>query len=896
DAGSKGADEGRGNSGDVRRFLNRLLGLRVEAQGLLFAYYAAVLGAEIQKARAEGKYSEGLADVAGTRIHLQSRNVLWVDPLSKLVTTNTAFSVDRGLSWEAAKRRLERERLPGDSSGFRMSRRPLGSTYLVLLALQKPGARNLFSIARPNTGAAYFDMDRSDLEAKYLPPPVSGSPAEAQLEGLWRAAYEAALSQCSHGPGCRLGPDCAVGRRITTVNVLSGSVVRVWGVLEAVLSRREMELPKMERMLRVVRVEWDDNEGNGGGASGGEDGSAQQVRQDCGSRRDSAADMTEKPQSSGSPQVILSCSTDGADGGGDGDIASAPVVDAAAGPSDTAVGDTNQGPGGSTAPAAAGNGRRQCNSADADGCAASSSHSSQQHVVGVRYPAALLGEVVLALTATSVQNALAQMQAAGPLSQRTPHASTAVALIPPDNPTQVDSRALAQAFRPPRTLLHFFRKPDLGQVGSQGGIGEVSSGTGSHVPADNGADLAAAAAAAGSAAGVAKGSALLIAATKRERELMVGKTGAVKAEGLGPLSQQPQLRRLPVQGDLGVDASGREFTAPPSSAQPAKRPRLAVAPLSGRGAGPKQQQQHQQQLPSGCCNGGGGIMVAFARGQQIQARQQQQRRVGGGSQGPAAAAVADDDVIDVVSVDLSERTPCDGSASVDTPKPSAPSCDVVMVDSSDDDNGDGATGVGTSAEATGRKSGGGVTLGYGDGGGRASAGTVGARDVGKDERNFKDSGDGDEHDADSEGDEVEDDDGADEDFIAEDDEGGKDGDDWQPTKQRGNGAAAGLATGNGTCGHNRGRGSRGRGHGRSGYLTAKRGSLGMRQAAISRGGVGGVTGAYGGSCGGSGESAAVTATVAKLRGMGFSARQAEKASWMARGDFARAVELCLQGM
>lgn len=35
--------------GDVRRFLNRLLGLRVEEQALMFAYYAAVLGAEIQK-------------------------------------------------------------------------------------------------------------------------------------------------------------------------------------------------------------------------------------------------------------------------------------------------------------------------------------------------------------------------------------------------------------------------------------------------------------------------------------------------------------------------------------------------------------------------------------------------------------------------------------------------------------------------------------------------------------------------------------------------------------------------------------------------------------------------------------------------------------------------------
>eukprot|EP00198_Chlamydomonas_reinhardtii_P004217 XP_001693553.1 predicted protein [Chlamydomonas reinhardtii] len=165
--------------GDVRRFLNRLLGLRVEEQALMFAYYAAVLGAEIQKARAEGKYSEGLADVAGTHIQLQ-----------------------------------------------RGSRTQLG-------------------------GASYFDMDRADLDAKYLPPPEPGSPGEEALEAVWRAAWRAALDTCMHGPACRAGPQCGVGRRITTVNVLCGSVVRLWGVLEAVLARREDELPKMERSLRV---------------------------------------------------------------------------------------------------------------------------------------------------------------------------------------------------------------------------------------------------------------------------------------------------------------------------------------------------------------------------------------------------------------------------------------------------------------------------------------------------------------------------------------------------------------------------------------------------------------------------------------------------------------------
>jgi hypothetical protein len=41
---------------------------------------------------------------------------------------------------------------PGDRSGFRVSKRPMFGRSMCLLALQKPGARNLFSICRPNTG------------------------------------------------------------------------------------------------------------------------------------------------------------------------------------------------------------------------------------------------------------------------------------------------------------------------------------------------------------------------------------------------------------------------------------------------------------------------------------------------------------------------------------------------------------------------------------------------------------------------------------------------------------------------------------------------------------------------------------------------------------------------
>lgn len=40
------------------------------------------------------------------------------------------------------------------------------------------------------------------------------------------------------------------------VSILSGSIVRVWGVLESVLQRHEHMLNKSDRTMRVVRVEF----------------------------------------------------------------------------------------------------------------------------------------------------------------------------------------------------------------------------------------------------------------------------------------------------------------------------------------------------------------------------------------------------------------------------------------------------------------------------------------------------------------------------------------------------------------------------------------------------------------------------------------------------------------
>lgn len=57
------------------------------------------------------------------------------------------------------------------------------------------------------------------------------------------------LCSCGAGRGAQ-GASCGVGKRLQTVTLLSGSVVRVWGTLESVLGRHEHQLSRAERIMR----------------------------------------------------------------------------------------------------------------------------------------------------------------------------------------------------------------------------------------------------------------------------------------------------------------------------------------------------------------------------------------------------------------------------------------------------------------------------------------------------------------------------------------------------------------------------------------------------------------------------------------------------------------------
>lgn len=184
------------------QFLTELTHLR-PPKTLHGSYFASTLAAEIAAAKAEGRFSEGVSDLSGSSITIKGQpkvrargaadsrvsvlpllaacfhveavrqvtcsaatptlpppssrvQVLWSEPGAATAAQRTlvhTLLVDRGVSFPEALRRLAHEQMPGDDSGFRRSRRPMFGAHLVMLAIQKPGQKNVYSLVRPNTGA-----------------------------------------------------------------------------------------------------------------------------------------------------------------------------------------------------------------------------------------------------------------------------------------------------------------------------------------------------------------------------------------------------------------------------------------------------------------------------------------------------------------------------------------------------------------------------------------------------------------------------------------------------------------------------------------------------------------------------------------------------------------------
>lgn len=239
---------------DVGRFLNRILGLSVEKQNLMFSYFCECLHATIETSKREGRYSEGVTDVSGSSITMvRGPQPVFTDfQKGVMETKHVTLNVDRGIDWDSAVN-LFQEHGSNNLDGFYRSKREQRGQRLFLLAILKESSTHLFNITRPNTGRSPFEEEKTDLLHKYKK--ISLQEAEAG----WKSQYERTRNHCIHGLGCKNGSSCKTGCRITEIHLLCGGIIPLLSALEIAMEKHadKLGLTKDSRSLRVVRVELD---------------------------------------------------------------------------------------------------------------------------------------------------------------------------------------------------------------------------------------------------------------------------------------------------------------------------------------------------------------------------------------------------------------------------------------------------------------------------------------------------------------------------------------------------------------------------------------------------------------------------------------------------------------
>ena len=239
---------GTKESGEINRFFNRILMLEVDLQNAVFETFFAVYTELVRVDKANGEFDEGIENLNRVQgrlvqgIQVDTQELLHKDPRSGAETSYVRLSLDRGISWEAAKAAYDEmsktER--GSMEGFYEYRQSPASDPIYVLAkemIQLGGAgatgttwiarrrQRQFAIWRADSGAdtgrsfgrqAYFEADlRGERFSR-----IYGSEEDLEMvKAGWTDLY-----------------DKTVDQRTVKEHLLTGDVLTAWQLVNG--SRR----------------------------------------------------------------------------------------------------------------------------------------------------------------------------------------------------------------------------------------------------------------------------------------------------------------------------------------------------------------------------------------------------------------------------------------------------------------------------------------------------------------------------------------------------------------------------------------------------------------------------------------------------------------------------------
>ncbi|KAG9510530.1 Protein strawberry notch-like 1, partial [Fragariocoptes setiger] len=239
---------------NTTRFMNRLLGMRVEVQNALFAYFMTSMERAISMAKRMGRYDPGIMDLNDDhgKVKCGQPEVYYLKCSDSTVKCELLhLYVERGLSWSEVRALYDISNKSGDEGFYIVNNSAVGSTT-IFLALREPTettsrTKQIFRIYKPNTGLqpkveTFASINDRGKKVSF-----------ERAENLWSRIYEITDTQCSHicfFNSCRrisAGMKCDIGLRHRQYCILSGGVLTAWPYLER-------KAPNVTSRLQIVRL------------------------------------------------------------------------------------------------------------------------------------------------------------------------------------------------------------------------------------------------------------------------------------------------------------------------------------------------------------------------------------------------------------------------------------------------------------------------------------------------------------------------------------------------------------------------------------------------------------------------------------------------------------------
>ncbi|GIM01409.1 hypothetical protein Vretimale_6229 [Volvox reticuliferus] len=252
----------------VVKFLNRLLGLQLRDQDLMFQYFFGIMESLIKQARSAGEYEEGVLNLANSSVEVVQEQAIHVDAATGAATTYIELDVDDGLSFEQACQAMElaladmkSENAPPEAIkrvGFYVSRRNpnVGGTGHPLVILATALRRTTLSsrlalhyrIQRPNQVKGHI-FTQYELDEKYRKVDLG------EGEKHWKFWYHYLDRGCLHGSDCvrrKRDGKCNYGSRFYSLHIVSGALLPVLRKLFDTVLRSSSTRKAVPRVARVL--------------------------------------------------------------------------------------------------------------------------------------------------------------------------------------------------------------------------------------------------------------------------------------------------------------------------------------------------------------------------------------------------------------------------------------------------------------------------------------------------------------------------------------------------------------------------------------------------------------------------------------------------------------------